>query len=161
MVVRRVVTRVVTATTRRHGFHVSRPFRGSTPTLELASDSLSGEFDVTVASSPAEALEIAERTAFAIVCCDFAMPGMDGVKLLDRLAKTLPAMKAILLTGSDLAAAKSSQVALAVLTKPFRPSELLGIVRALAEDDLSRAIELADRWGVSITTAKPPRFAGT
>lgn len=125
--------------------------------LELAQDALVG-FDVTAASSPVEALLLAEKIPFDIVCCDYAMPGMDGVALLDRLARMLPSMKSLLLTGSDHSAAKASRVAFAVVTKPFRPSELLEIVRALAEDDLPRASELAERWGIR-TDPKPTRFA--
>lgn len=127
--------------------------------LELAQDALIG-FEVSVAPTPAEALALAEQTPFDIVCCDYSMPGMDGVALLDLLAQKLPSMKSLLLTGSDHAAAKSSRVAFAVLTKPFRPSELLEIVRALADDDLPRATELADRWGVRTTAQKPAPFAG-
>ena len=125
--------------------------------LELAQDALIG-FDVSVATSPDEALLLAEHTPFQIVCCDYQLPGMNGVTLLDRLAGTLPNMKSLLLTGSDLANAKSSRVAFAVVTKPFRPSELLEIVRALADDDLPRANELADRWGVRTTAAMSPPF---
>lgn len=127
--------------------------------LELAQDALTG-FDVTVAGTPADALALVEQTPFQIVCCDYSMPGMDGVALLDRLATKLPSMKSLLLTGSDVAAAKSSRVAFAVLTKPFRPSELLELVRALAEDDLPRATELADQWGERTTARKRPSFAG-
>ena len=129
--------------------------------LELANDALSAKFEVTLAASPADALELADKTRFSIICCDYSMPVMDGAALLERLALKQPSMKALLLTGSDHSAAKSSRVAFAVLTKPFRPSELLEIVEALAEDDLPRATELADRWGVRTTAGKPPPFAST
>lgn len=121
--------------------------------LELANDALSGEFEVTLASSPAEALAAAETTDFAVICSDFRMPGMDGVAFLERVSPKLPGMRAVLLTGSDVESAKASRTAFAVLTKPFRPSELLGLVRALAAGDLARAGEIADRWGVK--TSKP------
>ena len=123
--------------------------------LELANDALSGEFEVTVAATPAEALEAVEANDFAVICSDFRMPGMDGVALLDRVAQRLPAMRAVLLTGSDVEAAKASRSAFAVLTKPFRPSELLGLVRALAAGDLTRAGEIADGWGVKMAKPAP------
>ena len=125
--------------------------------LELAQDALIG-CEVSVAQTPDEALLLADRTPFQIVCCDYQMPGMNGVALLEQLHQKLPNVKSLLLTGSDLAAAKSSRVAFVVLTKPFRPSELVEIVRALADDDLPRASELADRWGVRTTAAPPPPF---
>src|SRR5687768_14219654 len=126
--------------------------------LELAWDTLSAEFEVILASTPQDALRSAAMEPFDVVCTDYDMPGMTGAQLLAELAQRMPAFRAVLLTGSDIAEARGCKHAAAIVTKPFRPTELIALVRALAKNDLAEAGVLADRWGQE--RGKPIPFAG-
>ena len=123
--------------------------------LELAWDTLSPEFEVILASTPQDALRSAAMEPFAIVCTDYDMPGMNGAQMLSELAQRMPAFHAVLLTGSDISEARGCKNASAIVTKPFRPSELIALVRALAKNDLAEATFLADRWGLERGKAIP------
>lgn len=116
--------------------------------LELASDSLAGEFEITTAKNPAEALAIiaAAVTPFDVICSDMHMPGMTGLELLAVVAERSPSTRSLLLTGTDEQAAKHSRHAVGVVTKPFRPSQLLELVRHLATNDLAAAKRAIEVW---------------
>lgn len=63
---------------------------------------LSGEFDCTTASSPAEALALfIERGPFPIVVADYLMPDMNGVELLGQIRRRSPDTVGILVTSAD------------------------------------------------------------
>ena len=114
--------------------------------LELAVDSLAGEFETTAVRSPAEALEALASGAFDVVCSDMNMPGMTGLELLALIAQRSPATRSVLLTGTDEDAARHSRHAVGVVTKPFRPSQFLELVRHLAENDIAAAQRAIDAW---------------
>ncbi len=52
-----------------------------------------------LASSGAEALEIARQNELYAAVVDFKMPDMDGLETINRLKKIHPAVKTVLLTG--------------------------------------------------------------
>jgi CheY-like chemotaxis protein len=58
-------------------------------------------YDVTVASDPMKALEIArtDRQGFDLVITDYSMPRMSGLVLARSLLSMLPNVKIVLLTG--------------------------------------------------------------
>ena len=116
--------------------------------LDLAADALDGEFSVTKAANPWDALEeIAKAPVpFEVICSDMDMPGMTGAMLLERVAIASPTTRNVLLTGSDEVSAKRSRHAFGVITKPFRASQLVTLVRLLAANDLVQARTLMDGW---------------
>lgn len=106
--------------------------------LESMKAVLDDEFEVSVCGSAREALELLSHASFHVICCDWQMPGMDGLhffRLLSRRA-SLSASGCILITAHT--AALLEQVAwldrkmLGVLRKPFRPSDLVDRVTHFA-----------------------------
>jgi len=105
-------------------------------TLGLA---LSGEYDVLVALTGAEALKLAVEQHPNLILLDVAMPNMDGHEVC-RALKTNPATKSIpviFVTALDEEADEAAGLALGAvdyLTKPIRPA----IVRARVHLHLER-----------------------
>ena len=92
--------------------------------LELAG------FEVTVAAGAEAAvarLRAGER--FAVLVTDEAMPGLGGTALIAIAASLAPAMRCLLMTGYGELDGLPDDAA--VLSKPFRPSQLEAAVRAL------------------------------
>jgi response regulator RpfG family c-di-GMP phosphodiesterase len=94
---------------------------------------LASRYEVTTAGSAAEALALCERSgAFAVVLCDYAMPGMNGVDFLAEHSSQWPDSARILMTGcADLALALEALERgsiLRFLPKPPQPERLLDAV---------------------------------
>jgi DNA-binding NtrC family response regulator len=98
--------------------------------------------DVEETGSPVEALRRAERKHFDVVILDIAMPGMDGVQLLERLRQLDPETQVILLTGQatiETAIRAMKLGAFDYLTKPCALAEIeMQTERAYEKARLSR-----------------------
>lgn len=98
---------------------------------------------VETARSSAEALQKCEED-FDLVLLDFMMPGGNGVELLARIRKKIPAIRSVIVSGkldevgdeaeiaSDL---KSNVEADAYLRKPVADDKLVGTIHDLLVED--------------------------
>lgn len=97
------------------------------------------EYDVTPAASAEEALALLKKpNSFALVILDVYLPGMDGLKALEKIKELAPATPVIIMTGfstKDIAVHAISAKADNYLEKPFD----LAAARAVIEKELSRA----------------------
>jgi two-component system response regulator AtoC len=95
-----------------------------------------GGYEVVVASSAREGLELAASSQLDIVLTDLRMPGMDGMALLGALRQQAPDLPVMMLTAhGSIEAAVAAMRAGAVdfLTKPFRREDVLySVQKALA-----------------------------
>jgi two-component system, NtrC family, response regulator HydG len=108
-----------------------KPFRDSLAKI------LGGEgFRVFPASDGEEALNILRKESIHLVLTDLKMPKMDGVELL-KVAKTIrPEIEVILITGYgtvDTAVTAMKDGAFDFIQKPFKPREILKLVRKAVE----------------------------
>jgi two-component system response regulator HydG len=108
-----------------------KPFRDSLAKI------LGGEgFRVFPASDGEEALDILRKEFIHLVLTDLKMPKMDGVELL-KVAKTIrPEVEVILITGYgtvDTAVTAMKDGAFDYIQKPFKPREILKLVRKAVE----------------------------
>lgn len=90
---------------------------------------LRGRFDLTVATSGAEALEILEnRGPILVVVADLKMPGMNGTAFLEKVRRLAPDTVRILLTGhaglDDAISAINKGYIFRLLAKPCTPEVL-------------------------------------
>jgi len=113
-------------------------------TLQLLTDLLnSNGFQVTAASSGAEALKIYEQETPDIVLADLVMPEMNGIQLLGELKKYDPLAKVVIITAysdKDNVARAFRLGALEFLEKPLDPHFLVSKLQdLLARED--RALE--------------------
>lgn len=102
--------------------------------LALLYRTLRGQYDVTKASSPKEALEILENEDFQLILSDHKMPEMDGVEFLKETCKMLPSTMRLLVTAYSDAKILIDAINYAkiyrYIKKPYAPDELLHIVQA-------------------------------
>lgn len=102
------------------------------------------DFQITLAHSAEEVLELMEERAFAVVVADHRMPRMTGVELLEILRERHPLTKRILLTGYTDPAAMIDSInrgqVFHYVRKPWERHELLAILkRAFEAHDLEIA----------------------
>ena len=93
-------------------------------------------YDVRVASSGAEGLELARALPFDAAIVDIMMPGLDGIATLDELKRIDEDLAVIILTAfasveSAISAMKAG--AFDYITKPFKNDEVLVVVRNAME----------------------------
>src|SRR3989441_6430084 len=97
---------------------------------------LRGEgFDVVEAANGLEALLQVKRSRPAGVVLDLLMPRLGGLDALKRIRTFDPAIRIVVITGSpdpELVRQAKALGAVAVLTKPISPPDLLGPLRAAA-----------------------------
>jgi DNA-binding NtrC family response regulator len=105
-------------------------------------------FDVREARDGAEALEIVDAGGVSVLVSDVVMPRLDGVRLMERLARSHPQLPVVLMSGyaSLELAAMGIAAPCALLSKPFTPERLVEEVRrCLGGAD---PLALADEAGV-------------
>src|SRR5215211_5618638 len=93
-------------------------------------------YDVRLASSGAEGLEMARALPFDAAIVDIMMPGLDGIATLDELKRIDEDLNVIIITAyasveSAISAMKSG--AFDYITKPFKNEEVLVVIRNALE----------------------------
>src|SRR6266511_4140365 len=93
-------------------------------------------YDVRVASSGAEGLELARALPFDAAIVDIMMPGLDGIATLDELRRIDEDLNVIIITAyasveSAISAMKAG--AFDYVTKPFKNDEVIVVVRNAME----------------------------
>jgi len=117
-------------------------------------------YDVRLASSGAEGVELAKSSNFDVAIVDVMMPGMDGLETLAELKKVDDDLPAVMITAyasveTAIAAMKSG--AFDYITKPFKNDEVLVVLRNASERRRLVAENRALRQNLQAQTA---RFAG-
>lgn len=95
------------------------------------------DFEITLARSAEEVLDLMEDRAFPVVVADHRMPRMTGVELLEILRERHPLTKRILLTGYTDPAAMIESInrgqVFHYVRKPWERHELLAVLRRAFE----------------------------
>jgi DNA-binding NtrC family response regulator len=93
-------------------------------------------YDVRLASTGAEGLELAKSLPFDAAIVDVMMPGMDGVQTLDELKKLddeLPVLMITAFASVENAINAMKRGAFDYITKPFKNDEVLVVLRNAVE----------------------------
>jgi two-component system response regulator PilR (NtrC family) len=93
-------------------------------------------YQVRLASSGEEGLELAKTVPFDAAMVDVMMPGMDGIRTLEELRKLdgdLPVVMITAFASVETAIAAMKRGAFDYITKPFKNDEVLGVVRNAVE----------------------------
>jgi len=135
---------------------------------ESMQDWLSGAgYDVTIAGSAEEGLQILKREKNRIMIADLVMPGMDGIELMREAKKIVPTISTIIVTAHgtiQTAITAMREGAHDYIEKPFCPErvELLinGLVKHqnLIEENRSLRQRLKDRYRFQDIIAKSPKM---
>jgi len=102
------------------------------------------DFDVTKASSGAQALEAARTGKFDLALLDLKMPGMDGTEVLRYLKQEHKYLEVIILTGHgslDSAVECTKLGAFGYLPKPYELDNLLTVLMQAYEARLTKKFQ--------------------
>lgn len=107
------------------------------PLLEAFAAALSGQFEVTTATSVREADFILHKQSFKVVIADHLMPGGNGMSFLVRAREEYPHMQRVLVTGymkPEMLMRSVNEAALfRYLLKPVEFDELIQVVQDAAK----------------------------
>ena len=105
--------------------------------LEALKRMLRGQYDVTIAESPFDALKLLQSQLFHVIISDQRMPEMTGVEFLEKARKLTPLSTRILLTGytdieSVIDSINRGQI-YRYVSKPWEPEEFRMTLRQANE----------------------------
>jgi two-component system response regulator AtoC len=88
-----------------------------------------------------QALQLLEAGggAIALVLCDIRMPGLDGIEIERLVWERWPGLPVVLMSGEvtrDWVMRRVRDRTINLLRKPFRPDDLVEVVRAALEGDI-------------------------
>ena len=120
---------------------------------ELLSDTLQQNgYSVDTAGNGQEAIQKSKAKFFNLALLDIKLPDMEGTKLLINLHESVPKMVKIMITGyptMENAVESLNLGADAYVLKPFKPEELLALIKSKLEKQ-SQAQKLTeekvDKW---------------
>ena len=103
-------------------------------------------YSIITANSAVDALEILSQKAFDLVLADLAMPGMDGLQLLEEIKLRYAELPVVIITAypaTDNIIQALRNGASDFVSKPYHPGELLSIVHreALRKKQLEEAAQ--------------------
>ena len=82
-------------------------------------------YNVTIARSGFEALEICSAIAPDLILLDVNMPAMDGWATLEQLRLARPAARVLMMSGDDHSAKAAARGATAFIGKPYGRADVL------------------------------------
>jgi DNA-binding NtrC family response regulator len=93
-------------------------------------------YNVEVAASGEEALEILKRKKFNIMLADLVMPGMNGIELMQEAKKIYPTLAAVIITAHATIQTATTAIregAFDYIEKPFCPEKIELLIEKLVE----------------------------
>jgi DNA-binding NtrC family response regulator len=110
---------------------------------------LSDDVVLVTCDTAERALELLQTTSFHVVVSDFALPGLNGNELFEKVRERPEYISCLLITGSDAYEAPRHGERHYVLLKPFDPERLITLVMQLGRvAEMKRAVK---RLGSSVS----------
>jgi CheY-like chemotaxis protein len=110
---------------------------------------LSDDVMLVTCDTAERALELLQTTSFHVVVSDFALPGLNGNELFEKVRERPEYSSCLLITGSDAYEAPRHGERHYVLLKPFDPERLITLVMQLGRvAEMKRAVR---RLGSSVS----------
>ena len=100
--------------------------------LESCRRVLGERYDVSLAKSADEAMELMSREPLSLILLDIKMPGMDGMRLMRQVKEKWPEIPVIIMSGyvtNETMQEVAKTDAATFLAKPFTPDELVQAVQ--------------------------------
>lgn len=96
-------------------------------------------YEVDVAASGKEGLELFEKSRYDLVIIDLKMPGMDGIEALVNIKRQRPEQNVMIMTGYDTVehiVESISSGAAHYLEKPFTPDTLIERIKEVLGQEM-------------------------
>ena len=110
---------------------------------KLSGSILKDRFNVFTAETPSFGFDILRTQKIDFVICDYRLPEMDGLEVLERIKKNYPHVETIMISDSgnmDTVIEALRQGAIDYFKKPFAPVDIwLSIERALKYTELKQS----------------------
>ncbi|MGZ3605078.1 MAG: formate/nitrite transporter family protein, partial [Thermodesulfobacteriota bacterium] len=89
-------------------------------------------FEVVTTANPQEGLKLVSEKSFDVILCDWMMPGFDGMDVVEEIDKSSPNSAVVMISGYPSVGRATEAMkrgAMDYLPKPFRPEEIIEIVK--------------------------------
>jgi formate/nitrite transporter len=89
-------------------------------------------FEVVTTANPQEGLKLVSEKAFDVILCDWMMPGFDGMDVVEEIDKASPNSAVVMISGYPSVGRATEAMkrgAMDYLPKPFRPEEIIEVVK--------------------------------
>jgi formate/nitrite transporter len=89
-------------------------------------------FEVVTTSNPQEGLKLVSEASFDVILCDWMMPGFDGMDVVEEIDKRSPNSAVVMISGYPTVGRATEAMkrgAMDYLAKPFRPEEIIEVVK--------------------------------
>jgi len=97
-------------------------------------------YEVVVAADPREGLHVASNTYFDVILCDWKMPGLDGLDVVQELDRRSPDSAVVMISGYpalERATEAMKRGAMDYVSKPFTPEEIIRAVKKALQQKLA------------------------
>ena len=123
-------------------------------------------WEVVTTESPRQGLELASGSRFDVILCDWRMPELNGLDVVEMLDKRAPDAAVVMITGFpsvDKATEVMKRGAMDFLAKPFTPEEITAVVqKALKRKELEKSKRSAQAFPLpSLDDQAPKTIAET
>ncbi len=89
-------------------------------------------FEVITTANPQEGLKLVSEKTFDVILCDWMMPGFDGMDVVEEIDKASPNSAVVMISGYPSVGRATEAMkrgAMDYLPKPFRPEEIIEVVK--------------------------------
>jgi DNA-binding NtrC family response regulator len=89
-------------------------------------------FEVTTTANPQEGLNLVAGKNFDVILVDWMMPGFDGMDVVEEIDKRSPDSSIVMISGYPSVGRATEALkrgAMDYLAKPFRPEEIIEVVK--------------------------------
>lgn len=98
-------------------------------------------YDVVVTESPRQGLDLAAQNSFDIILCDWQMPELDGMDVVEKLDRISPQSTVVMISGYPTVSRATNAMrrgAMDFVCKPFAPEEILEAVKKATRDKVKQ-----------------------
>ncbi len=89
-------------------------------------------FEVITTANPQQGLKLVAEKSFDVILCDWMMPGFDGMDVVEEIDKASPNSAVVMISGYPSVGRATEAMkrgAMDYLPKPFRPEEIVEVVK--------------------------------
>jgi len=106
-------------------------------------------FHVVITPSPGEGLRLAGDSTFDVILCDWKMPGLDGMDVIEEINRRSPDSAVVMISGHPTVGRATEAMkrgAMDYVSKPFSPQEITGAVQRAIQRKLSEEKRVLGRF---------------